>query len=62
LALAKISIEAKSNPLALLTYLDKFVDLDEAVSTEDAARERLLSLQTAIEDADQKVQRHVFRP
>ena len=54
---ARISIEAQTNPLALLAYLDKFIDLDQAKMDEETARESLLSLQTAIEKAEQQVQR-----
>lgn len=53
---AKISVQAQSNPLALLHYLDRFIDLDDALAEEDAAREKLLKLQTDIEAAEQKVQ------
>jgi energy-coupling factor transporter ATP-binding protein EcfA2/histidinol phosphatase-like PHP family hydrolase len=53
---ARISVEAQTNPLALLNYLDKFVDLDEAIAAEDKTREELLTLQTEIEKAEQKVQ------
>jgi energy-coupling factor transporter ATP-binding protein EcfA2 len=35
--------------------LDKFVDLTKAIEEEDAAREQLLTLQTQIEQAEQKV-------
>lgn len=52
---ARISNEAQDDPLALLRYLDKFVDLGEAVAAEEAAREQLLNLQTQIEKAEQKV-------
>jgi energy-coupling factor transporter ATP-binding protein EcfA2/histidinol phosphatase-like PHP family hydrolase len=52
---AKIALEAKSNPLALLEYLDKFVELSDAVEEEDRLRETLLALQTEIEKAEQKV-------
>ncbi len=53
---ARIGLEAKTNLLALLNYLDKFVDLDEAMAQEEAAREQLLTLQTEIEKSEQKVQ------
>jgi hypothetical protein len=53
---AKISIAAQTNPLALLNYLDKFVDLENAIATEESAREQLLTLQTEIEKAEQQVQ------
>jgi DNA repair ATPase RecN len=53
---AKIGLEAKTNPLALLNYLDKFVDLEEATAAEDAVRDQLLVLQTDIEKTEQKVQ------
>lgn len=52
---ARISHEAQSDPLALLNYLDKFVDLADAVQAEDAARERLLTLQSDIEKAEKNV-------
>ena len=39
----------------MLRYLDKFVDLDEAIAEETVARESLLALQTEIEKAEQKV-------
>ena len=54
---AKISLEAQSNPLALLEYLDRFVDLNAARQAEDEAREQLLMFQTEIEKAEQQVQR-----
>lgn len=53
---AKISHEAQSDPLALLRYLDRFVDLDDASKTEDEAREQLLALQSKIEKAEQQVE------
>ena len=52
---ARISLEAQTNPLALLNYLDKFVYLDEATAQEEAAREQLLALQTEIEKSEQQV-------
>ncbi len=52
---ARISHEAQTNPLALLWYLDKFVDLREALAEEDATREQLLTLQSEIEKADRQV-------
>jgi DNA repair ATPase RecN len=52
---ARISHEAQADPLALLRYLDKFVDLDEAIAVEEAAREELLALQTEIEKAEAQV-------
>lgn len=53
---ARISMQAQTDPLALLNYLDKFVDLSEATVGEENARERLLTLQTEIEKAQQQVQ------
>jgi DNA repair ATPase RecN/histidinol phosphatase-like PHP family hydrolase len=53
---ARISIEARTNPLALLNYLDRFVNLEDATAAEEAAREQLLALQTEIEKAEQQVQ------
>lgn len=52
---ARISIEAQTNPLALLNYLDKFIDLDTLIAHEHEARELLLELQTEIEAAEQEV-------
>ncbi|MDE3021532.1 MAG: PHP domain-containing protein [Pseudomonadota bacterium] len=52
---AKISMEAQSDPLALLHYLDKFVDLTEAQEHEEASREQLLTFQTEIEGAEENV-------
>jgi energy-coupling factor transporter ATP-binding protein EcfA2/histidinol phosphatase-like PHP family hydrolase len=52
---AKIGQEARTNPLALLSYLDKFIDLDEALAYEAQVREQLLVLQTEIEKSEQKV-------
>ena len=51
----KISYQAHSNPLALLSYLDRFVDLREATDQETKARDLLLSLQTEIEKAQAQV-------
>ncbi|MBX9715129.1 MAG: AAA family ATPase [Burkholderiaceae bacterium] len=52
---ARISHKAESSPLALLGYLDKFVDLRDAAAEEAAARDELLTLQTEIEKAQQQV-------
>jgi hypothetical protein len=52
----KISLQAQTDPLALLNYLDKFVDLKDAIASEETAREQLLNLQTEIEKAEQNVQ------
>jgi energy-coupling factor transporter ATP-binding protein EcfA2 len=52
---ARISVEAQTNPLALLEYLDKFIDLVAAKEEEGRARESLLTLQTEIEKAEEKV-------
>lgn len=51
----KLGHRAKTDPLALLNYLDRFVDLNEALSAENAARDRLLELQNKIEEAEQQV-------
>ena len=40
----------------MLRYLDKFVDLSDASHAEESSRERLLTLQTDIEKAEQQVQ------
>ena len=52
---ARISRRARTDPLALLDYLDKFVDLGEARAAEHAARDELLELQGKIEEAEEKV-------
>jgi energy-coupling factor transporter ATP-binding protein EcfA2 len=52
---AKISHRAQTSPLALLEYLDKFVDLTAATAEEEQARQDLLTLQTEIEQAEAKV-------
>lgn len=53
---ARISKEANDNPVALLTYLDRFVDIDEARSDEGTARDELLTLQTELEKAQKNVE------
>jgi len=52
---ARISLQSQSNPLALLNYLDKFVDLGVLLAEENEARDELLNLQTEIEKAEQQV-------
>jgi DNA repair ATPase RecN len=53
---ARISLQAQSNPLALLHYLDRFVDVSQPLAEEQAIRDQLLKLQSDIEAAEQKVQ------
>lgn len=53
---AKISEQAKTDPLALLKYLDRFVDFEAAAEAELQARGKLLELQTQIEEATLKVE------
>ena len=53
---AKISVQAQSNPLALLHYLDRFVNAAPALAEEQSVRDRLLKLQSDIEEVEQKVQ------
>jgi hypothetical protein len=50
-------LKAQSDPLALLDYLDRFIDLADARQTEDQERDKLLELQSEIEKAEQNVQR-----
>ncbi|MDI1338986.1 TrlF family AAA-like ATPase [Polaromonas sp.] len=52
---AKISLQAQSDPLALLLYLDRFIPLARALGEEITVRDELLQLQTEIESAEQKV-------
>lgn len=53
---AQIGHEAQSDPLALMRYLDRFVELEDALEAEEAAREELLELQTKIEEATRHAQ------
>lgn len=52
---AKIGMDAQTDPLSLVRYLDKFIDLKAAIESEETAREALLTLQTEIEKAEQKI-------
>lgn len=52
---ARISAEAQKNPIALLPYLDRFVDVKPLEAEENAARAELLELQSKIEDARRKI-------
>src|ERR1700724_262445 len=54
---AAISKEAQTNPIALLSYLDRFVEVADAAAEEDAARDELLALQTDIEKAVANVEK-----
>ncbi len=54
---ARIGHDAQANPLALLDYLDRFVDLSEPTAAEEESREQLLNLQTEIEESEQQVKR-----
>ncbi|WP_418138248.1 TrlF family AAA-like ATPase [Agrobacterium sp. El2ro-1b] len=53
---AKISIQAQTNPLALLNYLDRFINIRAAIDSESEVRDKLLELQSKIEEAEQKVE------
>lgn len=52
---AEISKAAHKDPVALLNYLDRFIDITESLAEEEAARDELLSIQTEIEKATKKV-------
>lgn len=52
---AKISKEAQGDPLVLLSYLDRFVDIEGPTIEEGAARDELLAIQTEIEKATKNV-------
>ena len=54
---ARISRRAQQDPIALLSYLDRLVDIREASELEDEARDDLLEFQTKIEEATTKVNR-----
>ncbi|MHA7685552.1 TrlF family AAA-like ATPase [Cupriavidus sp. PET2-C1] len=47
----EISRKVQSDPLALLTFLDTLVQLEESVQEEDAIREKLIEIQPAIAKA-----------
>lgn len=51
----RLGQRAKSDPLALLDFLDRFMDLKAARAAENTARDTLLELQQKIEAAEQKV-------
>jgi DNA repair ATPase RecN len=51
----RLGQRAKNDPLALLDFLDGFMDLEDARRAENAARDTLLELQQKIEEAEQKV-------
>ena len=53
---AQISKQAHDNPIALLSYLDRFVDIGEPSIEENEARDELLVLQTEIEKAVKNVE------
>jgi DNA-binding MarR family transcriptional regulator len=53
----RLGQRAKSNPLALLDFLDGFMELKEAREAENAVRDTLLELQRNIEEAEQQVAR-----
>jgi energy-coupling factor transporter ATP-binding protein EcfA2 len=53
---AKISENAKESPVALLKYLDTFMDLSEAKKEETAARNALLASQNELERATQQTE------
>jgi len=52
---ARISLQAQTDPLALLHYLDRFLDLDAARAAEASACDELLSLESEIEKAEQQI-------
>jgi ABC-type cobalamin/Fe3+-siderophores transport system ATPase subunit len=54
---AKLSQRAQTDPLALLSYLDRFVDVQNSIDLETEVRDELLELQTRIEEAENKVKR-----
>jgi ABC-type lipoprotein export system ATPase subunit len=51
----RISKDAQNNPIALLSYLDRFIDITSLKSDEDNARNELLTIQTEIEKATTNV-------
>jgi DNA repair ATPase RecN len=53
---AQISKQAHDDPVALLSYLDRFVDIGGPSIEENDARDELLTLQTEIEKANKNVE------
>jgi DNA repair ATPase RecN len=53
---ARISKEANTDPIALLRYLDRFVDIADAAMEEEQARDELLAVQGEIEKATTNVE------
>jgi hypothetical protein len=53
---ARISAQVTANPLALLTYLDRFARVTEALAEQKQTCDELLQLQTKIEEAEGKVE------
>lgn len=54
---ARISKAVKDNPLALLEYLDRFVDVAQVCREESDARDELLRLQEKVEEATANVEK-----
>jgi len=54
---AQTSVNAQSDPAALLSYLDQFVDLDGLKHDEEQLRDQLLSNQSDVEKAQKQVVR-----
>ena len=52
----QISHRAKTDPAALLDYLDRFIDIREELNREENLRQTLLDLQSKIEEAIRKVE------
>ncbi len=52
---ASISKEANENPVALLSYLDRFIDVEAFKREENVARDEILDLHTKIEEARKNV-------
>ena len=53
----EISQRAQTDPAALLQYLDRFIEVEEDLQVEEGLRNRLLELQTKIEEANNEVDR-----
>lgn len=52
----RISKDAQNNPVALLNYLDRFIDLNALKKEEEDLRTELLNIQTEIEKATKNVE------
>ena len=53
----EISKRVQNDPLALMTFLDRLISVEEAIEAEDAIREQLMELAPKVEKARQNVEK-----